>query len=492
MDGDSLNAGCIETKLVSVTSCTKTEKCGSTCHCCCAIDDSLAVGSYTTGWFYGDTSVEVKNCNTKNVVYCITCDTCGIQYVGQTSQPLKKRFSAHKSSINTGKNTLIAKHFSEHGINAMKIRILEVISGSKQDLDKAEEFWIKAFNVIHPGGLNVRCKGLGSAIEYDSCVSYPINPFLTIRGRRRPRDRGKNNKKSSLNIDQRKNLFKNDDKRVDIFQKLNNLKRSDKRRVFAELLINLYNISKEISEIILAFLLKDVRKERVKKDFKEVIAIKGHFVNRGLDMIGINSIFKDRELCREYPNVFNKEVMVVFTLDQPLSRKVCNYGKFLDNLEVATLKFLLENDCECWKDQKFVYGNAGHVITGDLTLVEDVDLRRLLSYGSKFRIPKKIDWNEVYQVGLNIWDDFVIKHKKKHECSNIEYEQSKRLYEIVLKRRILNKQFENNALPSDKINYNKALRHLEELHKRYIIAPADKAANNFVFICKKILCSYKL
>ena len=39
------------------------------------------------------------SCSTSNVVYLVTCQCCGLQYVGETSQALRKRMNNHRANI---------------------------------------------------------------------------------------------------------------------------------------------------------------------------------------------------------------------------------------------------------------------------------------------------------------------------------------------------------------------------------------------------------
>ena len=52
------------------------------------------------------------HCNSKNVIYLITCSDCKKQYVGSALN-FKERFRLHKSGIKTGKEGRcgVAKHF---------------------------------------------------------------------------------------------------------------------------------------------------------------------------------------------------------------------------------------------------------------------------------------------------------------------------------------------------------------------------------------------
>ena len=71
----------------------------------------------------------VLSCKSYNVVYAIDCALCGLIYVGETKGELRKRMNGHRSSINTGGNQLLYKHFNlpDHSVLSMKVRILEKI-----------------------------------------------------------------------------------------------------------------------------------------------------------------------------------------------------------------------------------------------------------------------------------------------------------------------------------------------------------------------------
>ena len=74
-------------------------------------------------------SFENLSCKSYNVVYANECALCGLIYVGETKGELRKRMNGHRSSINTGGNQLLYKHFNlpDHSVLSMKVRILEKI-----------------------------------------------------------------------------------------------------------------------------------------------------------------------------------------------------------------------------------------------------------------------------------------------------------------------------------------------------------------------------
>ena len=71
------------------------------------------------------------NCCSSNLIYCITCKCCGIQYVGQTEREIKMQLSEHFLKI-TRKDpeSEIAVHFnSDHhsGLDDIVVYIVDFV-----------------------------------------------------------------------------------------------------------------------------------------------------------------------------------------------------------------------------------------------------------------------------------------------------------------------------------------------------------------------------
>ena len=62
-----------------------------------------------------DNNIKTLNCSTSNCIYLITCCRCGLQYVGETVQSLRDRFSGHnigmKNPFAGNKCNILSKHF---------------------------------------------------------------------------------------------------------------------------------------------------------------------------------------------------------------------------------------------------------------------------------------------------------------------------------------------------------------------------------------------
>jgi hypothetical protein len=96
------------------------------------------------------------SCNSKNVIYLITCQKCGIQYVGQTSLTLRDRFTRHRFDIRHKANKSVSNHFnnSDHSMDDCSITPIELVE-DQEKLTKREHYWIQKLKSLMPGGLNL-------------------------------------------------------------------------------------------------------------------------------------------------------------------------------------------------------------------------------------------------------------------------------------------------------------------------------------------------
>jgi len=97
------------------------------------------------------------NCDTKDIIYLITCTKCNIQYVGESGQKLRDRINNHKSTIRTGKLTPIAIHFNsnDHSIENLSVNIIETFNTNNLMHRRTREYyWQLRLGTIYPKGLN--------------------------------------------------------------------------------------------------------------------------------------------------------------------------------------------------------------------------------------------------------------------------------------------------------------------------------------------------
>lgn len=130
------------------------------CIVCPFIEEGRIANSSSTAY-----SVKIKvpvNCETKNVIYLITCQkpNCKkIQYIGETKRKFRDRFKQHISYIqNNQVDQPIGKHFNlpGHNLNDLKVQIIEKCKSSSDMYRKVKESeYIEKFNSKH-AGLNKR------------------------------------------------------------------------------------------------------------------------------------------------------------------------------------------------------------------------------------------------------------------------------------------------------------------------------------------------
>ncbi len=186
-------------RIMDIKDCWGTVPCkNSRCKTCNFIDTSKVTISGATGRVF--TCTEQTTCSDKNVVYLISCNKCGFQYVGETKQLLRERFSQHKNSVKKGfLRTLLVKHFNkkEHSVDNMTIKVLEKIDANfdkdrvKAELTAAEDFWIRTLVSAFPFGLNDKIKGYGCATEIGAPGLHKGVPYFSAKMDRRKRGHGK-------------------------------------------------------------------------------------------------------------------------------------------------------------------------------------------------------------------------------------------------------------------------------------------------------------
>lgn len=95
--------------------------------------------------------------NTKNLIYLLTCATCGMKYVGETRNDIGTRLYQHKYNVinKVRTETPVVKHFINHGWPAARATILDTHPfWSHRQRRTRERHWIQQLGTIQPAGLN--------------------------------------------------------------------------------------------------------------------------------------------------------------------------------------------------------------------------------------------------------------------------------------------------------------------------------------------------
>ena len=68
--------------------------------------------------------------------------------------------------------------------------------------------------------------------------------------------------------------------------------------------------------------------------------------------------------------------------------------------------------CQC-NESKFCYEPHGHVITGDLRVIENAKLRELVAKGPKYREPSRVNWKATETMFLESIDLYAKNWSKR-------------------------------------------------------------------------------
>ena len=121
-----------------------------------------------------DKNINTLNCSTSNCIYLITCCRCCLQYVGETVQSPRDRFSGHRAGMKNpfadNRCKILSKHFSVglcKNANYIVNTIKKLCGSGRDDNDnpipgvtferqKRDAKWMLTLQTVRPYGLNDR------------------------------------------------------------------------------------------------------------------------------------------------------------------------------------------------------------------------------------------------------------------------------------------------------------------------------------------------
>ena len=498
----------------------KIQKCGSArCRTCPYIEETSYFYSNVTGerFLPRINDSNYLDCKTDNIIYLIYCKICNFQYVGETKNKLQKRFSNHRSQINSGNSCqLIHKHFQGdcHGISNCKIIPIEKIDSStlnnqnlnNEQLNRAisklrsdrEKHWISTLQTAYPFGLNNRVKGVG-----DFNPSQGLYPNFGGRPRRKnkkhsPRKPKRLRTKTDISLEfiKRKHQeLSNSQNYIHFFKTfLYGLPRSDLQKLSEESKNLQFDIDERLKDMIsMVSQLRLFTPVQIKKKNKEFFHLL--FRDKGLDFINLSGILHSLSVQDKIPVYFTEKdpPILGYRFNKSLAGKILNYKQTLAEESLAQI----DNDntpCNCHLST-FKDNHYQHVITGDLDIIKDETLKHLFKKGPKYRLPQKIDWVKDREVIVNFLDSYadkwISKEKKNVSNQNISIDLLRNWKETILK--MVDNRIEKGKLIYKKtwsVNIDGKIKNeLDRLKKEYVITVTDKAQNNLLFTCKKFYVS---
>ena len=464
---------------------------------------------------------EVLTCHCQNVIYLLTCLGCGVQYVGETILPFHKRNNIHRTEMNA--------HFEFHLETSCKnysysYQIIENLPGngyksdgsidvemSKVRKDK-EDIWIRKMRTLFPYGLceKARNKVNNCAVVHEavgkSYQGYPI-PRTGVRP---TRNRENRNHRDSVIMCENffaslEDIFQNDLKNS--FNRIRILLNTAKKKVLKEIAFYILNrtvytfhAEREqwylyILDIINTKLLKPTPIPSSKSAPENVCSIR--FINKGMEEIKISEIFRHTDSISSLPDSLQSKEdnpKVVMKLDSPIRNKIMNYDETVRSIQHMTegeISMTLNSEsksffpCSC-SESMYSDPHHGHVVTGDLRIIENAKLRKLFSKGPNYRENKTINYHKCMNEIVKSLDACASNMAAKYKLEVQEFDSWKskvkeKVTEKIRKLKLTRRPQQTKPILKDE----NALLYLQDLQSKYVIVPIDKAANNISIICKR-------
>ena len=123
----------------------------------CPICPFVKIGKYVKATS-NNTTIEINtsvNCKTTNIIYCISCLKCRVQYVGETERSLQERFSEHKAYVvNKHLQKATGAHYNTpgHSLSDMQVSVVEKVHSNDPLVRKErEDQFIRKLNTKYKG-----------------------------------------------------------------------------------------------------------------------------------------------------------------------------------------------------------------------------------------------------------------------------------------------------------------------------------------------------
>lgn len=449
-----------------------------------------------------------KFCKVFNCIYRLSCNICNLSYIGQTSNPLHLRINVHRNHVKSTAinnspqsphNNFEYTHFHIHGFDNITISILDIIPNT-QDRLYYENQYMLLHKTLFPYGLNqiYNHQNLVKSNFNNPNNQSIIYPILFYNSKSASLGRFKRGKRKNKNKNHSDQSFRNNIKKLhDQFTNNSNWN-CVKTWLFANKkkhINRIYNIFINLSFSNLHFkhLFYDLLLHR-SKYFSIALNISSYsnlnscsnnpnsyctisFTNSILNSINFNDLFS--KFSHLLP-VNNINIKKVFKFNMPIGRKIFNYNQVSKSISLVESSSNL-TPCICSNPSysNFVNSHHGHIITGDLNIVESPILKHLMLKGTKYRLPMYFNFKSILRTLAMDLDKFIYSIAFKYNAPL----ESFNMWKFSILNNI--KQSPSNISYPININFKSLQNDILKLQDNFVICYIDKAASNYALICKQ-------
>jgi len=414
-----------------------------------------------------------------------------MKYIGFTTTPLNKRLAGHRANIvNGSEGLLMLKHFTKvHNIIDMVIKPIEF--NDREFLRNKEKFWMQEINTIFPYGLNDRIEinGIVDAYDYVTRHSYDVpiySLFNFVKNNRTNKGSGAgpyvprdftaanfvdniiNNTDASIAKQCRKEIMSLKNHQIyDLITTIVNLRLSD-------------NPEFKYNEHLL-FMIEDLCFYKLFKvstkinKYNRFITV--FYTNKLLDHINIAKLLRSPESFASFPANTDilKNTGISYKYSPTIRNKITNYKDTVSSLNDESI-------CFCYLYPQFVDTYHGHVLTGDINIMENDNLKNILRKGLNFREVPGCNTIKTYASIHSALDVFINNISESSKLQKTSFSAWKKF--ILNKVDCILKRIATKVLDSPVLNDAENMKDLQVIQDRFVIVPVDKASNNVSFVCK--------
>ena len=374
--------------------------------------------------------------------------------------------------------------------------------------DKCETDWMVELRTVYPYGFNDRCKGRdwrerGDSDYVGGTLFKKLGHFIPTKSRAKKVSRPQVTPETSLQLIHESCGCHGQNQLscacVLNFARvlINSLKKSHAKKLGSLISDIIYkgegnnNFLPQYYEAILDMIdskfIKGFSEQSASKQKPKVI-FPVFFRCKLIQDLGLSRMFRETSLLEALPNnTLNKIPTIVFKLGKTIRGKIFSYRQALENLDVDDFIASFDHiDCQC-QNSKFVDPHHKHIITGDLSIIEHSELKKLLQLGPNFREQPKIQSPKIIFKGIKKDFEIGIFNWAKAEGVPVEaFGEWKTKCLAIIKER-LNKIFyqKNNNQNGGILNRRDVVEYLDSFHSKYVITAIDKTSSNVGVVCKK-------
>ncbi|MEN8746518.1 MAG: hypothetical protein ABF284_08015 [Polaribacter sp.] len=155
------------------------------------------------------------------------------------------------------------------------------------------------------------------------------------------------------------------------------------------------------------------------KKRKPSLLCKINYRTKHIEDLNIPFILRNPDVVQALPDL-NEKPTILYKYNKPVHSKILNYKHAMTNLNVENfIQSYNEISCDCHSS---IYKDAyhGHIMTGNLDLVENKDLKFLLKKGPNFR--EEPNFTNFFKLYRDIKKDIVISISKWAEKESLAVE----------------------------------------------------------------------